>query len=253
MVARRDAPEMFEAFRMAEAARQRRSQEDTDKKPEATEGETGKKDIPVLHARAGGEQASSRPAAAARLERPWAQEPAFYLPLGHRCQVVLSMSYQVALWAGVTLILLIAAAFVFGLLVGGCERVEEQVPGGESSEGVGVTPPPVTPPPVTPPPVTPPPVQPSQLYRVQVVTVDNTSRGQAELAEMKKALEERGYPDVEIKQIQRRSKLVILVGRFSQDQRTQADVLVARLKRESFKSRLPFREAYVVRSTTTPR
>jgi len=81
-----------------------------------------------------------------------------------------------------------------------------------------------------------------------VVTVENNQLGRSELAEMKQVLESRGYTDIEIKPTRGNRKLVMMVGNFSQDRRPAADALAERLKRERFKNRYPFREAYVVRT-----
>lgn len=264
MAARKDTPEMYEAFRMAEAERCR-AREAAARSSQSGQEQEKEEQTP----------ARSNAAGSIGTARPWAQtargqDAAFYLPLGHRCQVVLSMSYQVAAVVGTVVVLALVLSFVFGMLVGGCERVESNPPASiAGGDGPGepqtpaqpdqqstvadrqqptvVTP---TPPPSEP--VTPPRVEmPEEVaFRVRAVTVTDNQAGRDDLADLKAHLEGRGYTDIVIERESPggRRQLVMKVGRFGENERRAADALVEKLRRESYKRRDPFDTAYVVRS-----
>lgn len=257
MAGRKDSPEMFEAFKIAKEERRRRAEGVPGQAPAAPEAPApeveAKKVEPAKGTEAGqkGTTPPARPVGPAvtrgvsnpGMPRPWSQatktqEAAFYLPLGKRCQVVVAMSYAVAGVGAGVLVAGLVVAFVLGMMAGSPGEVqtgagyEAETGGGQGVTGTGGT------------------TAAGVIYRVQVVSVPNSERARVELEDMKTTLEGRGYPNIEIKMNKARTYLIVMVGWFTGDRHAEAVAMMNKLKREAYKGRFPFGDAYVVKSVS---
>jgi len=257
MAARKDTPEMFEAFKFADAERRRQALANAqrvpsggEKKPEVEKkGEPEPvKDSPPVRPVVTSEGSGSRGGSNLRTERPWSQmtrgaEGAFYLPLGQRCKIVVAMSYPVAIAAGVILLVALILAFVLGKAFGGGdasaqgttvgEQYEAEGEGGqgsgESSDGGTSTD-----------------VLKAVAYRVRAASVRDNALGRAEADEMKKVLEDRGYQHVDVLLVPREGMLGVFVGAFTEEGKGDAEALRDKVRGELFRGRKAFDSAYLV-------
>ena len=280
MAARKDTPEMFEAFKIAAAERKRRAQGGVEnpanavqpaKTVEPTRPAAGKTDplappapeagatqkrvaegasvaketppAPTVRPMAPRESVVSRPAPSARVDRPWSQANK-----GQEAAIYLPLGQrrQIVLSMSYVVAGVLGAALV-GLVVLGFVA-GMWVGGADSSQPAAGYEAAKTPGQTGQGNANNTPAEPGTTYYVQVVTVGNTELGLRELGEMKTTLESRGYKDIQtVYTNSRKTSISMLVGKFTgPDGYAQAKALTERLQKEPFKGRMPFKEALPV-------
>ena len=210
---------------------------------------------------------SSRPTKAtvgvlapSRSDRPWTQpaksqedKDMVYIPLGQKSQVVISMSYGWAFGSAVVLGALMFVMLGIGWATAGGSRATRTagIPSGSAvtpttgnivgptAASVAPTTGIVEPTSENPPGV----VTPTAAYRVQVITVDNSSNGQKVLIDARDFLSRQGFTEFEL--LTSRGKLSLLVGNYKD--RNEAEQAAERIKmlKRGF-------ETAFVRHTSTP-